>query len=55
MYKATNGSSAYPFDPEYGGKLSLSTFIAREEQPPAASRPLVVEKHAAAVADAASR
>lgn len=44
LYRATNGSSLYPFDPDYGGKLILRTFIAREDHPPAGPRPLVPEK-----------
>ena len=35
LYRATNGSSTYPYDPEYGGKLSMRTYIARDENQPA--------------------
>jgi len=43
LYRATNGSSVYPYDPEYGGKLSMRTYIARDENRPAPP-PVLPEK-----------
>ncbi len=43
LYRTTNGSSAYPYDPEYGGKLSMRTYIARDENAPAPP-PILPEK-----------